>query len=864
MIYSKDLEQKVLKGLIQHQEEWYQVCDKLTERDFDGESKVHSTIFKMLRNSLNNGEKIDDTILIERINGLKIGFPDSIDIAEYIRNLYCIPLPKEIFFTAIRELKKFTIRRELLEKEKKTIEFLKKPDPTLSYSQIIEEVDKLHNHTINSFELGDSKIINLGEEAESLIESIANNPPKNTGGMSPYETLNKIYGSLVRGGNCAIIAARAKCGKAQPIDAKVFTDNGPINIGNIKVGDEIFSDDGLLKRVVGVFPQGEKDVFKVTMSDGSFTECCDDHLWRVKFFRGKRKEYYTAPLKEFKGNLYRKNSKNASKPLLNYSIPLASPVQFSKKDLKIHPYVLGILLGDGCFYNKRCLLASADKEIVDRVQSLLPEEDFLKQCESQKYAYRIIKKCGVAAKINEKFDNRRTTTSNYIEMYGLTETRCETKFIPQEYLYSSIEDREALLQGLLDSDGYIQDRNTSQFSFASKSKFLIDGFKFLVESLGGKVRPTRLYNRTGVMSVTGNFNKSTGIKPFFLSRKLERFSPTEDSARRISRVEFVGKKQCVCISIDTPSQLYLTDNFIVTHNTTMLVDMTTKMSYNNKVPIIHFDNGEMSSKELTMRMVSGMSGIPIHLLETGKWRTHGYKDWTAKEVVDRVRSVWDKTKNTKILYENVAGLDAEDMVSLLKRIYYAEIGRGKEAIFSFDYLKTDFNNLGKGSEWAFSGRVLHLFKQCISRQLVFDGEPTVGMLTSVQTNRTGIVDSKKGAEFIVENESVIANADQYIQFASHMFLLRKKIIDELVDEGENFGTHKLICLAARHLGEDAYGHLNPVEMPDGSKKNNFINLEFDNFSVTDKGDLRDIVHYLNHEDVQPKRADEENDLPPDF
>lgn len=507
MVFSKELEQKVLKGLLQHQGEWYQVSDKLTERDFDGESQVHSTVFKMLRSSLNNGERVDDTILIERINGLKITFPDSIDISEYIRNLYGFPISKEVFFTAIKDLKKYTIRRELLEKEKKTIDFLKKPDPTLSYSQIIEEVDKLHNHAINSFELGDSKIVNLAEIAEGIVEDRGNNPPKEVGLMSPYPSINKIYGSLLRPGNICTIAARAKSGKSS---------------------------------------------------------------W--------------------------------------------------------------------------------------------------------------------------------------------------------------------------------------------------------------------------------------------------------------------------------------------------VIDFLLKVSYQYQTPILHFDNGEMSEEELVFRMVSGVSGVPMHLLESGKWRSCGWKDWSAKEVVERVRAVWKKMKGIKILYQNVAGMSIEEMTSLLKRIYYSEVGRGNQMIFSFDYIKTDFTNLGKGGEWNFVGKLVHGFKQCISRELKFDGKPCVSMVTAVQTNRSGIV-TGKSSDTVIDDESVVALSDNIIQFTSHLFLLRKKTLDELVDEGEQFGTHKLICLAARHLGEDPFGHLNPVEMPDGSKKNNFINLEFDNFNVTDRGDLRDVVRYLNHEDVQVKEDEGNTDIP---
>lgn len=497
MIKSFELEKKVLAGLLQHPQEWSEVSSFLVEEDFySEESKVHVTLFKMIRNAYNNKEAIDDTILIDRLSRLNATFPDSIDRDEYIRALVFNKISKEVFLNSVKELKKYTFRRKTIAISNKIENFAKTVDPSKPYSFIVEEIDRIYNNEIRSFEMGESRLVNLAEIAEEIIEQRGDNPPEEVGAMSPYPTINKIYGSLVRPGNCTCFAARAKTGK-----------------------------------------------------------------------------------------------------------------------------------------------------------------------------------------------------------------------------------------------------------------------------------------------------------------------------------------------------------------TSLMLDMLLKMSYMNKLPILHFDNGEMSEEELVFRMVSGMSGIPVYLLESGKWRTHGYKNLSPQETVERVRAVWDRMKGIKILYENVAGMGSEEMVSLLKRIYYSEVGRGNELIFSFDYLKTDFNNLGKGADWAFVGKLLHNFKQTISRELKFDGKPTVAMVTSVQTNRSGIV-TNRNADTVVDDESVIALSDNIIQFVSHLFLLRKKTMDELVQEGEAFGTHKLKCLAARHLGEDAFGHLNPVEWPDGSKRDNWINLKFDNFNVEERGDGRDVARMLEGSDVQ--------------
>jgi hypothetical protein len=82
-----------------------------------------------------------------------------------------------------------------------------------------------------------------------------------------------------------------------------------------------------------------------------------------------------------------------------------------------------------------------------------------------------------------------------------------------------------------------------------------------------------------------------------------------------------------------------------------------------------------------------------------------------------------------------------------------------------------------------------------------------------------------------------------VSYCSHLFLLRQKTIDERSAYGDRFGTHSFICLKKRFLGRDIAGELAEVEMPDGTKRKNFINFEINNFSVEEKGDLRDIARW---------------------
>lgn len=273
--------------------------------------------------------------------------------------------------------------------------------------------------------------------------------------------------------------------------------------------------------------------------------------------------------------------------------------------------------------------------------------------------------------------------------------------------------------------------------------------------------------------------------------------------------------------------------------TTFTLDFTTKVSEKYSIPVLHFDNGEMSKEELIFRQCAAISGVPIYLLESGNWRKAG------SEIVNKVRSVWKSLKERykHLYYYNVGGMNVDSQISVLKRFYYSKIGRGKPLIFSFDYIKTTSENSNNKNEWQVVGEMVDKYKKCIQRDIKSDSGPCIAMMTSVQSNRTGIVTNKAAAN-VVDDESIVSLSDRITQFSSHMFILRNKTFDELQNE-KGFGTHKLINIKARHLGRDIAGAINPVKMPDDSLKKNFINLEINNFLISEKGDLRDIVNSLS-------------------
>lgn len=255
---------------------------------------------------------------------------------------------------------------------------------------------------------------------------------------------------------------------------------------------------------------------------------------------------------------------------------------------------------------------------------------------------------------------------------------------------------------------------------------------------------------------------------------------------------------------------------------------------NNGVPVLHFDNGEMSKEELMGRLCSSMANVPLHLIETGKWRQAG------KDIVDRVRSVWPKIQKLNLYYYDVAGLSVKEMINLAKRFYYSKVGRGNPMIFNYDYIKTSSEKSGNKNEWQVVGDMLEGFKRLVKSEVLFDGKPMIAMLTSVQSNRSGITNNRS-ANTIVEDESIVSLSDRITQIASHLFILRPKTNEEMLDSPE-FGTHKLTCVKSRHLGKEYVRAIQPVRMSDESTfQKNCVFLTFNNFKITENGDLQDLV-----------------------
>ena len=167
MIYSYELEQHVLSGLIKIPEVYSEVASVLSSEDFYAEtSHVHQTIFKVLKMSLDNGDSVDEIVVAQRILDLNISFEDNLDITTYIQKLGMRKINKVGFISAVKDLKKFTVRRQVFESASKVAKRMKSISNSSTFDEIIEEADTLYNNQIDAYSMDRTSPENIYDDME--------------------------------------------------------------------------------------------------------------------------------------------------------------------------------------------------------------------------------------------------------------------------------------------------------------------------------------------------------------------------------------------------------------------------------------------------------------------------------------------------------------------------------------------------------------------------------------------------------------------------------------------------------------------------------------------------------------------------
>ena len=215
-MYSFKEEQQFLATLINHPDCFVEISSYICEDDFYSESsQVNKTIFSILKRSIEGGDQIDYVMLTERALSLNLSFEDDINIGDYIQALSLRKTNPNTVIGLAKDLKKYSARRKVAGCGSKIIKRMQNASSEDSFSQLIEDADKIYNSTISLYDNGSNVPEDLFSEMEDYVEDRGNNPIEEFGLTGPHERLHELYGSLLRPGNITTITARSGVGKTQ-------------------------------------------------------------------------------------------------------------------------------------------------------------------------------------------------------------------------------------------------------------------------------------------------------------------------------------------------------------------------------------------------------------------------------------------------------------------------------------------------------------------------------------------------------------------------------------------------------------------------------------------------------------------------
>lgn len=370
-------------------------------------------------------------------------------------------------------------------------------------------------------------------------------------------------------------------GKGTPYSTIIPTPTGYTTMGDLKVGDRIFGSDGSVISVTDIYERGVLDVYKVTFNDGRYTICDPEHLWavyttgtpyklQVKSTKDIIKDY-----KQYRP-CNRRDGSNRDMYDYKYKIPLlSSPVQYDSKEVPIHPYVIGALIGNGCLTSDSALaISSGDDYVPNKIAKLCGI--YARKMSSHSYTYNFY-----------TTSNCKKSVVHNSDLFALVPSLCKYSYdkrIPEEYMYNSLEIRMELLRGLMDTDGSIRYADGRfNVSYSSTSKILLEQIQELIRGLGYIAtiqspdkrvdKYTNGYHAELSIRVPNRFKQELFTHP--RKHKLAIQASWRGDYKqpftklKIKDIEYIGQDNVRCIRVDASDELYLTEDFIVTHNTFM-------------------------------------------------------------------------------------------------------------------------------------------------------------------------------------------------------------------------------------------------------------------------------------------------------
>lgn len=634
--------------------------------------------------------------------------------------------------------------------------------------------------------------------------------------------------------NLALIG-ESGVGKEQPISEPVLTENGWVKMGDIKIGTKVYGEDGNLYNVTGIFPQGVKDVYQVTFRDGTKTRCGLEHLWKVSTkkqrenMREKGDERYKILtleeiLKDYKDYVISPKKANGGHFKYKYSVPINSAIKFNNNvELKLHPYALGLLLGDGGFTGNTITFTNAEDELFEQLDECLKPLNVYVVC-------REFENHKQATLCSDEYRNELNRIIKELNLFGCGSRE---KFIPKKYLYTSIENRLELLSGIINTDGSV---HNNDIYVSSYSEQLIKDIAELARSLGF-IAIINEYDRTNEDS-TKKYDKEIEYRVTIIgndysqlrlsSKHKARLKQREiEYVKSISEIKLVGQEECQCIMVDNPNHLYITNDYIVTHNTTVIKEYCEKLVGEDGYLFLEIgkEDGHDAINGIQYEPVEDWDKLTEVVDDIIENRTTDYKDLRvvvfdtydelfaiAEPEVIRMHNRENPTKKTRSINSAFGGFQAGqdkaieivlDILWSLKKvgISFIIIGHTKtknvtDAVTGEDYLQLTTNMSQKYFN-AIKTKVHFLGVASIDREIVKEKTGKKNVVTKKDIEK-GVVKSEtrkitfRDDNYVIDSKSRFADIVESIPLNSDALIkaISDAIKAELSKSGKSFDDAK--------------------------------------------------------------------------
>ncbi|HIO96191.1 MAG TPA: replicative DNA helicase [Campylobacterales bacterium] len=658
-MYNLNIERAVLSAIIFDPQIFEEIASKLQSHDFY--LPLHQHVFTEMEELLREDKPIDEEFLKTKLHAK--GNFDEVALLDILSanpisntNAYLDEIKarssKRSLVTLATTIKKVTIEDDL---------------PVEDVMNMVEK--KLYEITQNSTsdDFRESKEITLSMLSDmERLKALGNS--KLLGIDTGFRNLNDKTQGFGKG-DLIIIAARPAMGKCFQEGTKLLMYSGELKkVENITVGEQLMGNDSTPRKVLSL-ARGREEMYWIRQNKGIDYRVNKSHILSLKHSRngGKHKN---GDVLNISVEEYLKTSDKFKTNYKGYKVG----VEFSEKKVEIEPYFLGLWLGDG--NSNSAQITNTDKEIDIYLKDLANNLDI-------PLTIGILNKnpAHKRYKLHRTKNSKKSILEENINQLNLF----NNKHIPKNYLINSRKNRLELLAGLIDSDGHYDDKH-HVIEITQKLKQLSKQIKFLADSLGfrcsfkskiARIKSIGYECEVYCVRIVGNLDEI----PTKIARKKARpLASNRNHQHTGIKVEYDKVDDYYGFEIDG-NRLFLLEDMTVTHNTSLVLNMTQKAIERNEG--VAFFSLEMPAEQLMLRLLSTETSIPLQDLRIGNLTDD---EWT------RLSKATDRMVNRKLFVDDAGFATINQVRSKLRKLksQHPEI-----TMAVIDYLQLMSGNSGR-------------------------------------------------------------------------------------------------------------------------------------------------------------------------